>query len=264
MKKSLQGLIPATILALHLTACVGGVDPNEDALTPDGNVNAANTDSEGGDEEFAESNENLSNENVDSLNENFNNNFGNNFGNNENLGNGSNNLTNGNLGAANAGSGNEFVNNAAPEDFLANNGDSAIVGAEGTGEMPADLGAEQNSTQDFGFAGNSATVETNQTVTNNAQLTPDSNQGAIDTSLVETPAPSVATPRGGTVRYISTSGTSAHESPGGQVVRTYEQGDHPLVTAEGEWLRTSDGYYLPSTSTTTRPVSRAKSPKSWR
>ncbi len=89
--------------------------------------------------------------------------------------------------------------------------------------------------------------------------------GATDTSIgVSASSAPVAPMTGGRVHYVLNSGTSAYDKPSGQVVKTYEKGDHPLVSADGEWVQTSDGVYLPNTSLTTKPVSRAKSPKAWR
>ncbi|RYZ59493.1 MAG: hypothetical protein EOP07_03775 [Proteobacteria bacterium] len=239
-------------LALLLNACAGGeegeeaVDGNEmnNAADAEENGNGENGNETGFNEESNNSNENLSNNNANMNNENLGNN-GNNLLNNENLG-----------AEANAApAANEFVNNAAGENFLANDG-----AANAAAEAPADLSVTQNSTEDLGIPAAGDTMVGNQDAGAQTNVAPpNANMGATDTSLAAPAATS-----GGTVRYITRSGTSAYDRPQGQVVKNYEQGDHPVVTADGEWVRTSDGMFVPSSSVTTRPVPRAKSAKSWR
>jgi hypothetical protein len=241
-------------LALLLNACAGGaggegeeaVEGNEmnNAADAEENINAENGNETGLNEEDNGSNENLSNNNANMNNENLGNN-GNNLLNNENLG--------AETNAAPAA--NEFVNNAAGENFLANDG-----AANAATEAPADLSVTQNSTEDLGIPAAGDTMVGNQDAGAQTNVAPpDANMGATDTSLA---APAVTS--GGQVRYILRSGTSAYDRPQGTVVKNYEQGDHPVVTADGEWVRTSDGMFVPSSSVTTRPVPRAKSAKSWR
>ncbi|MBC7532938.1 MAG: hypothetical protein H7318_15295 [Oligoflexus sp.] len=232
----------ALCLAVLLTACAGGEAP-EEAVNGENANNAENGNEAGLNENSANSNENLN---------------GNNASNNENLGNNGNDLLNNENLGANEGApqqANEFVNNATGENFIG--GINPSVPANGE---PGDLAATQNSTEDLGIKSADGIVVGNQdTGANVAQ--PNANMGAIDTSL----APGKVAPAtsGGRVRYVLKSGTNAYDQPNGKVVKNFEQGDHTVVSADGEWVRTSDGTFVSSSAITTRPVPRAKSVKSW-
>ena len=214
-------------------------------------LNACATDGPSDSDENAANAENSNNENLegDNTNGNLNNNNANNNGNN--LGNNGNNLGNNSDSKAN-----EFLNNATGEDFLSGNATAANP------ESPASdtLGAEQNSTQDLGIAGGGDIVGGNQNEPVIAPAAPDVNQGATDSAIA---SPRAAAMRGGLVQYVMKNGADVYDKPSGKVVKILEQGDHPLVTAEGEWLRTSDGSYLANSSVTPRPISREKSAKAW-
>lgn len=250
-------------LALALNACAGDDASMEDPIEENGEENAANVESnENGWEENGnvENAENLGNGNEANLENEGGNNFGNEGGNNfgNNL---MNNSGNGTMGAE--APANEFVNNAAGENFL----DAA---AEAPAADPtADAALAENSSDDLGIAPSDDTLGGNQNA-----VQPNTNVGATDASLgvPDDSAPGNAVPAavapapmtGGRVHYVMKGGASAYDRPSGQVVKSLEQGDHPLVTAEGEWARTSDGAYIQNSSLTSRPVSRAKSPKAWR
>ncbi|MES2746320.1 MAG: hypothetical protein V4655_12890 [Bdellovibrionota bacterium] len=240
-------------LMLALNACAGGEEAVEDPVQENGEENAANVEGEEG--------ENVGNEN-----------FGNeNLGENENGLNGENtgnNLNNENTaGAESDAPANEFVNNAAGDNFL-NDGASNLAAEAPATDPTADAALAENSSEDLGIAPSDAIVAGNQNAAVAApegNLPPDTSMGATDTSIgVSASSAPVAPMTGGRVHYVLNSGTSAYDKPSGQVVKTYEKGDHPLVSADGEWVQTSDGVYLPNTSLTTKPVSRAKSPKAWR
>jgi len=245
----------AFCLALLMTACAGGASP-EEAVNGENANNAENGNEVG----FNENANNLNDNNMGNDNMGNDNNMGNNnMGNDNNMGNNDNNLLNnenlgGNAGAAEPA--NEFLNNAAGENFLGSNNPStpATDGSE-------DLGATQNSTEDLGIQSSNGIVGGNQD-TGVTVAPPNANMGATDTSL----APNqVARPAsGGTVRYVLKGGAKAYNQPHGKIVRNFEQGDHPLVSADGEWVRTSDGTFVSSSDVTTRPIPRAKSPKPWR
>lgn len=68
---------------------------------------------------------------------------------------------------------------------------------------------------------------------------------------------------GGRVKYVLAGGSSLYDRPNGSVQGPLEKGDHPLVFNEGEWARTSDGYYIPNRDLTNAPVSRIKRKTGW-
>ncbi len=250
-----QYSLQALMLALTLNACAG--DASLDEPIEGNEENAANpADEEGND---------MGNENV------------NNGGNNENLGNENfGNENTGNNNAANTGEmnepANEFVNNAAGENFL-NAGGGNVAAEEPASNPTADAALAENSSEDLGIQPSDAIVGGNQNAAPEANAVPqDPSVGATDNSLAvpadSAPVPTAPAPvapvAGGRVHYVVKGGASAYDKPSGQVVKTFEQGDHPLVTADGEWAQTADGMYIQRSSITTKPVSRAKSPKSWR
>ncbi len=239
--------LPIVCLALVLNACAGGNDFPEDAVDGNNANNAANADDTG-----------LNNDNSNDNSDNENGNNGNNA-NGNNLGNeNGNNLLNNENGGGNdeiMGSGNEFLNNAAGNDFLKNEEPAA-----GTA---ANAGLDQNSTEDLGLPPGGAIVGENEDLSANI-APPNANMGATDTSIAPPSRGSSKPNRNGKVHYVLQNGSSAYDKANGTVVKTYEQGDHPVVTAEGEWVRTSEGMYVPSATLTSRPIPRAKSVKSWR
>lgn len=238
----------ALCLVLLLNACAGDdsleepIDGNNlNAANVENSENAANAEN-GDDNEFNNENNNF-NENLSNNNLNMGNN-GNDLLNDENFGDGSNIPQ----------QANEFVNNAPGENFLGS--DNALAPEM---DAPADLAAQQNSTEDLGIQPDGDIVGGNQDLGANTNMSsPNANMGATDTSL----APNKST--GGIVHYVLRNDTSAYDQPNGSVVRNFEQGDHPVVSADGEWMRTSDGMFVPTSSVTTRPVPRAKSIKLWR
>jgi hypothetical protein len=50
----------------------------------------------------------------------------------------------------------------------------------------------------------------------------------------------------------------------GNVVRTLEQGDHPVVIEEGEYARMQNGSYVPLEGLSVEGVGRARSDEPWR
>ena len=64
-------------------------------------------------------------------------------------------------------------------------------------------------------------------------------------------------------QYILPGGSSLHTEPDSSAIRTLEQGDHPLVFGDGDWVSTSDGYYIPSQSLSRSPVGRRKLKPIW-
>lgn len=92
----------------------------------------------------------------------------------------------------------------------------------------------------------------------------DTDVGTADDAAAAPEAPQAAYTPGGVVRYVMSGGATLYTSPDGSAPSgSLEQGDHPLIFAEGEWARTSDGHYLPMTSLTNLPVGRNEAPAIW-
>ena len=90
------------------------------------------------------------------------------------------------------------------------------------------------------------------------------NQPMVDTEINQNVTTNLIT--GGVVRYILPGGASVYQNASSSSKREglMEQGDHPLVLDNGEWSRTSDGYYIPSSKLTQKGIGRAKIPSLWR
>ncbi len=257
-------LVLASMLSsLLLTGCFGGgIDPKDDPVQPGGGSNAANSE-----EDIPENNA--------GLNEVANNAGGNNLGaSNES-----------NLGAENSGKDGEAINNAADENFLnanANtNSEANMFGNNPTGGLNNNNLAKNNGglgNNNFGLSNGGDGALVNGAGGDILEApAPDVDKGATDNSVQEPlPAgdsilapvaenPTAPSPSGGgVVRYVSPGGSKLYDKPNGDTLRSLEQGDHPLVNEEGEWSRTSDGYYVPAASLTSSPIPRAKQAKDWR
>lgn len=246
----------SSLLALFLlVGCFGGgIDPTEDPVQPSDNSAAANAE---------ENEENEENEGEEEL-------AANNAGLNENAAN-SEGGTNPSVkqGADNGGADGEAINNAADDDFLNGNNNNLADGGNGeanlfgnnTGKTSNNLGLGA------GAEGDGALINS---ASEGILETPDVNKGATDNGLL---APVAENPTasggggattGGVVRYVTPGGSKLYDKPNGATLRNLEQGDHPLVNEEGEWSRTSDGYYVPAVSLTTAPIARLKQAKDWR
>jgi len=257
------------LVAFLLVGCFGGgIDPTEDPVQPSGNN--ANANAEEG-EEFAE--------NDAGLNENVADNEG--GGNNPNF----------NQGMDNGDEDGEAINNAADDNFLNGNnanlaegGDSQanLFGNNPNGGFNNNLGKNNNNglgNNNFGLnAGDQGDGALINGASEDILESPDVNMGATDNGLLEPAPDSVLAPvaenptapgaggatTGGVVRYVTPGGSKLYDKPNGATLRDLEQGDHPLVNEEGEWSRTSDGYYVPAASLTAAPIARLKQPKDWR
>lgn len=64
-------------------------------------------------------------------------------------------------------------------------------------------------------------------------------------------------------KYVLPGGSALHTEPNGTSTRALDQGDHPLIFGDGEWVSTSDGYYLPSETLSKTPIGRRKQKQSW-
>jgi hypothetical protein len=280
VRKIILVLFSFLVSSLLVGCFGGGIDPKDDPVQPSGNNAAANAEEE---EEVAENNA--------GLNENAGGEEGNNGGNpgNNNLGANNQNF---NQGGDNGGKDGEAINNAADEDFLNGNNANANANigtaANGQGNMFGNnqgLGNNNNNLKNnnnnlgnnnFGLNGGN---QEDPALINGAGddiLESNVNKGATDTELggeesVLAPVaenPTAPTPAGGSsggvVRYVTPGGSKLYDKPNGESLRNLEQGDHPLVNEEGEWSRTSDGYYVPAASLTAAPIPRLKQAKEWR
>ncbi len=228
-------------ISLQITSCAGK-DTTEDPVQPSENANEENN--SGNDE--------------------------NNSGNNE-----SNAEGNGNAPAAAAAEANADggLNNAKDENFAAG-GDQGNLFGNGNNN---NLLNNKNGGNPKSPAAGANDLQTDDALVNNAetedllatQQGPELNQGATDLGpvpaerSVPNSAPAAAA-TGGVVRYVVAGGSSLHDKPSGSVVKSLEQGDHPLVSESGEWARTSDGFYVPSHQLSAQPIGRAKAARSWR
>jgi hypothetical protein len=64
-------------------------------------------------------------------------------------------------------------------------------------------------------------------------------------------------------QYVLPGGSSLHTEPDGASTRSLDQGDHPLIFGDGDWVSTSDGYYIPSQTLSKTPIGRRKQKQSW-
>jgi hypothetical protein len=247
-------VLASLLIALLLTGCFGGgIDPTEDPVQPGEENEAANINAE----EFPENN---------AMNENM----GNNFGNEE-------------MGNMNQGMNNmdgEGVNNALEDDFLNGNNDNFMDTGNNQGNLFGNNNLGQNGNNGLGnnnFGLNDGDGALINGASDDILESPNVNMGATDNGLDSDPdsvlAPVAENPtapggrgaaRGGVVRYVLPGGSKLYDNPNGTALRNLEQGDHPLVNEEGEWSRTSDGYYVPTASLTAAPIGRLKQPKEWR
>ncbi len=235
-------ILASLALMFFLNGCVGsvGVDPSEDPVQPDANENANAENSE---------------ENTEDNGEN-----GNFTANEENVGNGENVAEN--IGN-NTGDGEE-LNNASDDDF-ANEGNNQKV-AEGNNEL---FGNQGNKGGNLSQNNNLGLNQGQDALVNNAESdiepAPNLQQGATDggEELAPVSRNSTTVSTNGKVRYVMAGGTKLYEKPQGTIVKSLEQGDHPLVSEDGEWARTSDGFYVPSSSLTSDPVGRFKTRQDW-
>lgn len=257
-------------VSLLLAGCLGGgIDPNEDPVQPSGENAEANPAE--GEEEASENN--AAPENNAALN--------NNSGEENNVINNSNNLE-----ANGGGNDGEAVNNAADENFLDNvnnsnpknnltgggNNQGNLFGGNGTGNNNPgknNFGLNQGNQGDDALINGAGGDILEQNV-NKGAIDSEPLEPASDANILAPVAENPTVPAGGAgaatgvVRYVTPGGSKLYNRPNGEILRNLEQGDHPLVNEEGEWSRTSDGYYVPSASLTAAPIPRFKQPKSWR
>lgn len=177
------------------------------------------------------------------------------------------NLSDGGAASVNSDTGaNEFAANNASgtlnnggNNFLANNGGTEGVAVNNATEPDA-LGANTGNT---GVTNTPVTDPAVNAVVDQSSAPVEAIPANAAPAAPATPA--MAPAEGGIVKYVRPGGTQMYQDPQGQnVVKQLEQGDHPLVYENGEWARTSDGYYIPSKGLTSSPVGRAKRTAEWK
>ena len=240
--KSLLRLLQYILIITAVTNCSSSEDEFEDVplgedsqFAEGNNIGAENDLGEGEEGNFEQGNEgNFEGEegNFDNVNSDTDNDF-------EGQGN---NLLNNNFNGDEDGNfqdneGLEF-NNQGQQDF--NNQGQQI------GQDAFDEGANLNNAEDDMFE--------------NGQQT-DFQNAAVDNGMEEEMEP-VDTSGGGMVKYVRNA-SSLYDKPNGSTVNRLEKGDHPLVFGEGEWIRTSDGYYVPERDLTPNPVGRNRLRSIW-
>lgn len=282
MAKRLSSLI--LFLNLLLNACAS--DPqSQEGLAEQGEFanNALNNEfgnnqssenefgnNEFGDNEFGD-NESGDNINSDTQNEFGDNGFGNdNFGGNDNLGGNDNFGGNDDFGAFDNGgfeNNDNFLSNDNNEQFQNNIG--GFENNQGAGENEQFL--QEGNNQQFFANQNQTFVDEgeaiNNAIENDAFAATDQalDQAVVDTSINQVVDQAAAAPpaSGGRVQYVTSAGAVLYDQPNGSNAGSLSKGDHPLVFAEGEFVRTSDGYYIPSQSLTDSPISRTRRRLDW-
>jgi hypothetical protein len=265
-------MLSSLLISLMLVGCFGGgIDPTEDPVQPSEDNASANMNEEEMMEDEGGFNENMAEDGMNGA---------------------ENNMGGNNQAMENGGNDGEAINNAADEDFLNGNNANFAEGGNNQGNLfgnnPNNGGMNNNLGQNGnnGFGGNNfglnAGNQGDGALINGASEdileSPDINKGATDNGMAEDASNSVLAPvaenptgpgsggatTGGVVRYVTPGGSKLYDKPNGATLRNLDQGDHPLVNEEGEWARTSDGYYVPSASLTAAPIARLKQPKDWR
>ncbi len=272
LSKKLRIFFIITFTYLHFTGCSVGIDPTEDPVQPstlDANANEAAEEEDENQENNSNTTNNFNNteeqtaQNAENSNSNTNSNKNTESPNNSS----EENFLNGN--------GNLFTNNQGNNNLLGNKGNNNLgLEQNAQGEDELVNGAEGNGIQEKNLANNPKnentninTAATDNTLTEpqeeNTVIQPEASE-TVSTSDEKAPSPVSNSFLNGVVKYVMAGGSKLHSKPNGDVVKDLEQGDHPLVNAEGEWSRTSDGYYVPSQTLTTEPIGRQKQPKDWR
>ncbi len=283
MLMPLRSLVPVRSLFvlmssfIILTGCSVGIDPTEDPVQPsktetneaaESESNNANTNANADANENINASENSVKESGKSSKKSKNSENPNNIS--------EENFLNG------GGGGNLFTNNQGGNNLLSNKGNNNLGLNDGSGGDDAFVnGAEGNDIAENNAPKKSSKKKKSEESTNieaavtdsslneatpkdeNSVLTPEKSDSESATTEGKPSAPSNSSAPG-VVRYVMVGGSKLHDQPQGDVVKELEQGDHPLVNTEGEWSRTSDGYYVPTQTLTAEPIGRSKMPKEWR
>jgi hypothetical protein len=169
--------------------------------------------------------------------------------------------------AINSDTGNEFAFNDG------GGGNNLFSNQDFQGEQFGDQAMFANQGQDFGFENDNPLFnQGEQAMFGNNQGMFANDQGMQNAAMQEEPinmepvsddTGMMAPQGGGLVKYVLQDGTALRDQPAGSSIRSLEQGDHPLVFDEGEWSRTSDGYYVSTIEITPDPVPRRKIKANW-
>jgi hypothetical protein len=153
-----------------------------------------------------------------------------------------------------------------------NSGYEAQNGAETNSDVVDDASAsnymgtpnntlENPSAMTANYSGDGA----NQAITNQA-IANQTNQAYAPTETAAMPAaaPSDSAPiSGGRVRYVPAGGVQVVSGPGGSVVTSLQQGDHPVTWEENGYLKISNGMYVPVGALSDAGVPRAFPGPTW-
>lgn len=192
-----------------------------------------------------------------------NNSGGNSFGNNSGAGNGDATVTNENaaLGAS--------LNNVEADDPLAGGNvplnttlDSTLnTTATEPVNAPLNQAAASGSNTLTPVTANSApAVDAPQSAPAPAQSTANANARAAASPFNN---PHMNWPGKGKVKYV-TRQVTRHASPNGPVIGEFEQGEHPLIFQNGNWVELNDGSFVKGNGLSDKGVGYAKGKQTWR
>ena len=119
---------------------------------------------------------------------------------------------------------------------------------------------------------NQATPATNAAAASTAAVQPtESSQSAVPAAADTTSARAAASPftnpqmnwpGKGKVKYV-TRNVTRHAAPNGPVVGEFEQGDHPLIFQNGNWVELHDGSFVRGNGLSEKAVGYGKGRKGW-
>ena len=184
---------------------------------------------------------------------------GNSFGNNSGAGNGGATVTNENaaLGASlnNVKADDPLAGGNAPLNTTVNTPANAPVNA------PLNPAAESGSNTLTPVTANSApAVDAPQSALAPAKSTTNANARAAASPFNN---PHMNWPGKGKVKYV-TRQVTRHASPNGPVVGEFEQGEHPLIFQNGNWVELNDGSFVKGNGLSDKGVGYAKGKQTWR
>ena len=153
----------------------------------------------------------------------------------------------------------EGVNNDAANEF-------ADIGDQSLENQMANQGGDQG--QNAQMFANDQGMNQQMEPQMAGQMDQQMNQGNANNMGMEGAQPmqaqTAAPTGGGKVLYVRPSGSQLYQQPGSNSMKSLEQGDHPLVYAESEYAKTSDGYYVPLRDLSEQPIGRRKTSAIWR
>ena len=163
---------------------------------------------------------------------------------------------------------NVYGNNQAMEN------ENGLLTNEGYSENGAEINNLEASEEEFGNESNDLALENGaldnsvNEVVDNAAAEGVGDENVANEIMEANSAPTEFMPPqvtslipGGVVRYVGAGGTPLYDAPEGAVIKTLPQGDHPIVLPDGNWGRTSDGYFIPMSRLTDFPMGRVKQAK---